>query len=253
MANNPFQEISKRTDSVSLSHVLCSPPMKQLPLLVDRPLETLAMMRRDDELQQGQIMIHQPPPAVARRPSAIVSGESDDGETDDLYQIDPTNPSNADGLYDSNKDEEDAAYVYRHMRSGVKETISVVQGGKGKKSTKRISVYKPRYSDAQLQCPCCFQLVCMDCQRHERYLNQYRAMFVMGIVVDWYTKLIYDDSQQTLVVKPNKSASMPSTDELTKHVDGEYFAVLCGNCRTQVAVLDMKEEVYHFHGCLESS
>lgn len=214
------------------------------------PLPT--MMMRDDEGQQEEAIL-QPPPPPALRPSVVVSGESDEGETDELYRFDPSNPSNADGLYDSNLDEEDAAYVYRHMRSGIKETISVAQGETGEKTTKKVSVYKPRYSDAQLQCPCCFQIVCMDCQRHERYLNQYRAMFVMGIVVDWNNKLIYDESQQALVAKPEDPESMSSPEELTNHVDGEYFAVLCANCRTQVAALDMEEEVYHFHGCLGSS
>lgn len=31
-------------------------------------------------------------------------------------------------------------------------------------------VYKIRSSDAVLSCPCCFNIVCMDCQRHSRYV-----------------------------------------------------------------------------------
>lgn len=214
----------------------------------------LTMMRRDDEdLQQEELVLRPPHPLPACRQSAIISGDSDNGETDELYEFDPSNPSNADALYDSNMDEEDAAYVYRHMRSGLQETMTVLQNATGDMAVKKIAVYKPRYSDAQLQCPCCFQLVCMDCQRHERYQNQYRAMFVMGVVVDWHTKLVYDESQQALLAMPLSPESESPLDEKTKHVEGEYFRVLCGNCRTQVAALDMKEEVYHFHGCLESS
>ena len=104
----------------------------------------------------------------------------------------------------------------------------------------------------------------MDCQRHQRYLNQFRAMFVMGITVDWHSRLIYDEQQQMLVPKrlrhPNQAP--PDTHDLSEigevndggleYKEGEYFPVQCGNCRTQVAALDMIEEVYHFHGCLES-
>jgi hypothetical protein len=216
------------------------------------------MMRRIEEVDA----LHEPDPphpdAAALRALAVVSGESDDGETDEFYKFDPSNPSNVDGFYDSNLDAEDEAYVYRNMRSGIKQNMTVIQNKTGEKVAKNVSVYKPRDSDAQLQCPLCFQLVCMDCQRHERYFNQFRAMFVMGITVDWHSKLVYDESQQALVSKSSDdddSSTLPLScpEELTKHVDGEYFSVLCSNCGTQVAALDIKEEVYFFHGCLESS
>ena len=210
-------------------------------------------MRRADLLLEEEEI---PQQDGDRASSRVVSGESDDGgETDDLYAIDPSNPEHADPLFDENLDGEDEAYVYRNMRSGVRETITVVQNQTtGEKTTKKISVYKPRYSDAQLQCPCCFQIVCMDCQRHTKYQNQFRAMFVMGISVDWQSKLVYDESQKALVPKfedPNQEETLHG--DFPNHVEGEYFAVLCANCQTQVAALDMKDEVYHFHGCLESS
>jgi len=33
----------------------------------------------------------------------------------------------------------------------------------------------------------------------------------------------------------------------------EYYSVECSECRTQVAALDMNDEIYHFFDCLESS
>jgi hypothetical protein len=42
---------------------------------------------------------------------------------------------------------------------------------------------KGRRSDATLNCPFCFTLLCMDCQRHDIYLTQYRAMFVRNCKV----------------------------------------------------------------------
>lgn len=61
-----------------------------------------------------------------------------------------------------------------------------------------MSLVKPRSSDAILSCPSCFNIVCMDCQQHEKYANQYRAMFVMNIGVDWSRKMIYDDAMGCL-------------------------------------------------------
>lgn len=39
---------------------------------------------------------------------------------------------------------------------------------------------KGHKSDAVLSCPLCFTTLCLDCQQHERYENQFRAMFVMN-------------------------------------------------------------------------
>lgn len=35
-------------------------------------------------------------------------------------------------------------------------------------------------SDALLSCPLCFTTLCIDCQQHAVYDNQFRAMFVMN-------------------------------------------------------------------------
>jgi hypothetical protein len=202
--------------------------------------------------------------------SAIVSGDSLDehgdifDETDEeetaMYRMDPSNPANKDDLYDANLDEEDEVYVYKHLRGGVQENLKILsqqqQQQQQQQDTKTIKVYKPRTSDAVLSCPCCFNIVCMDCQRHQQYLNQFRAMFVMGISVDWHSRLVYDEVQQVLVPKPelpNQQVPPEETDFLRHDAEGEYFSVLCANCQTQVAALDMNEELYHFHGCLESA
>ena len=149
--------------------------------------------------------------------------------------------------YDENQDEEDEAWVYRHMRGGrAEEVMMAVQsthgkareddpettkagGGGGGEGTKmrdatdskeqlqrapaqdragarpappdmsKVMMLKPRNSDAVLSCPCCFTIVCMDCQRHVKYTNQYRAMFVMHIGVAWHKRLRWDDSLGELV------------------------------------------------------
>ena len=198
-------------------------------------------------------------------------------------------------FYDENLDEEDEVYVYKHMRGGISENVAVSTisskrpiseaaasgnhssgtGGLPLKSTdetitegrqeQQVQMLKPRQSDAVLSCPCCFNTVCMDCQKHKRYANQYRAMFVLGVVVDWNHILVFDETHRGLVSKIEQSAIIEEesrewhsrgeshgSNTILRAKDGEYYAVECAACRTQVAALDMNE-VYHFHGCLESS
>ena len=141
---------------------------------------------------------------------------------------------------------------------------------------------KPRTSDAILSCPRCFNIVCMDCQQHEKYAGQFRAMFVMNIGVDWNKKIIYDEQVGELKLKlaasegsagvendtamqegdnsgPDKiphdnSSSEQHTNTTTKQENGElYYSVHCSYCQYEVAALDMKDEIYHFFGCLPSS
>jgi len=212
------------------------------------------------------------------------------------------NDKDTDLFYDENLDEEDEAYVYKHMRSGFREIVIVnttsnsgptseaITGkssyhGNGidgntsdcadeKRKARRqqmVQMFKPRHSDAVLSCPCCFNIVCMDCQKHKQYANQYRAMFVMRVVVDWKHILVYDEIHRALVSKIGQNAIgeeksqewhpaathseslLHGNNGILRAKDGEYYAVECVACRTQVAALDMTDEVYYFHGCLESS
>jgi len=167
----------------------------------------------------------------------VTSGESDAIEEDEEEEFDNKFhvPTTRDDLYDEDADKNDEAYVYKHLRSGVEEPDSPTK------------VLKPRNSDAVLSCPCCFHIVCMDCQQHERYPNQYRAMFVMNILVKWDQKLVHNQNELVAWEEAPADHKVASEDE---HV---YYTVCCANCQTQVAALDMEDEVYHFYGCLASS
>ena len=154
-------------------------------------------------------------------------------------------------------------------------------------ANEQIRLLKPRHSDAVLSCPCCFTIVCMDCQKHERY-EQYRAMFVMSIVVDWGFQLAYDEKSKSLVeatggeaaaapaigkkggagaaaageagslVEAPGAETIETTGENTGAAKGGapaaalFYRVNCGHCGTNVAVLNMDDEVYHFSGCVAS-
>ncbi len=137
-----------------------------------------------------------------------------------------------DPLFKEDMDDEDEAWVYRNLRGGGEEDVTVRAGSAGVAST--LKVLKPRNSDAVLSCPCCFNIICMDCQKHERYENQFRAMFVMAIAVDWAEKVEFDGKS------------------FVESVEGKYNKVRCENCATQVGVLDMSTEIYEFYQVLAS-
>lgn len=109
-------------------------------------------------------------------------------------------------------------------------------------------------TDAVLNCPACFTVLCHDCQRHELYVGQYRAMFVMNCVVN---------KQETLTVpekapkKFRKSRKIVNEENQTKfsfsHSSSSdvFHPVLCKVCKTQIAMYD-SEEVFHFFNVLAS-
>ncbi len=95
---------------------------------------------------------------------------------------------------------------------------------------------KAANSDAVLNCPGCFCLLCLDCQRHQLYENQYRAMFVVNCHVVEGERLRFPLS---------KSAKKNRRKEEQQEDDELYQPVRCDHCSTEVAVYD-KDEVYHF-------
>ena len=236
---------------------------------------------------------------------AVVSGESDGGLSDDEdpllsplqqpssprpHDCDPTTNNNgsedfkSDGdilqsdenhFYGEDLDDDDEAYVYKNLRGGKPAKTKTMSLGStsssqpaGNDTATPTLPAKPRNSDAVLSCPCCFSIVCMDCQRHVKYENQFRAMFVMGIEVDWQHRLVHDTKSNRLIrYEPptaengTNAASQIIVPEDHNHLnptssaeeDTIYYAVSCGNCHTMVAALDMGDEVYHFYDCLASS
>jgi len=128
--------------------------------------------------------------------TAPADAAADDESSDDEIQRD------ADPLYDEAQDDADEKWVSkRFVKSG-------------------------RVSDAVLSCPACFTNLCFDCQRHDVYKTQYRAMFVQNCRVD----LSAD------------AASAQSTER----------PVFCSDCGTHVAMMD-SDEVYHFFNALPSA
>uniref|UniRef100_H3CAY8 E2f-associated phosphoprotein n=1 Tax=Tetraodon nigroviridis TaxID=99883 RepID=H3CAY8_TETNG len=157
--------------------------------------------------------------------------------------------SNDELLYDPDEDDRDQAWVdARRRRSRAAAAAS-------KPHPQRAPALPS--SDAVLNCPACMTTLCLDCQRHEKYRTQYRAMFVMNCTVTADQVLRYQrqpDSKQRKrkkrkVETPPDQAAGPTPAGMD--ADELYHPVRCSECSTEVAVFD-KDEVYHFFNVLAS-
>ncbi|KAI6647326.1 hypothetical protein LOD99_12322 [Oopsacas minuta] len=101
-------------------------------------------------------------------------------------------------------------------------------------------------SDAILSCPGCMVTLCIDCQQHDLYKDQFRAMFVMHCRIEEGEILKYKKKKQKKKFK--RREEMGSTEAVEYDV---YQPVKCGSCQTEVGVFD-EDEVYHFYNVLPS-
>ncbi|KAK9663831.1 hypothetical protein RND81_14G001400 [Saponaria officinalis] len=101
-------------------------------------------------------------------------------------------------------------------------------------------------TDAVLSCPACFTTLCFDCQRHEIYLTQYRAMFVVNCEITDKTVVPQGGQKRRKKRKGREAveAEVSSESEVVRQV-------CCSVCSTEVGVID-KDEVYHFYDVLPS-
>ncbi|VVB13698.1 unnamed protein product [Arabis nemorensis] len=137
---------------------------------------------------------------------------SDDEEID--YSIKPE-------LYDSDLDDKDEQWMAK-KRDG-------------------------RTSDAVLSCPACFTTVCYECQRHEQYVTQYRAVFVVNCEVD-KDRVFQPNAIPSKVGKRTRDSEKQETGS----ADNERLnPVFCATCSTEIGVVDI-EEIYHFFNVIPS-
>ncbi|XP_029454798.1 E2F-associated phosphoprotein [Rhinatrema bivittatum] len=147
-------------------------------------------------------------------------------------------PTNDELLYDPKEDERDQAWVDARRR-GYRRTNQTQQQQQAAPS-----------SDAVLNCPACMTTLCLECQRHESYKTQYRAMFVMNCTVVKNEILQYKPAQKKQ--KKHRHKKLKVQSGVAQEEEQEiYHPVKCTECATEVAVYD-KEEVYHFFNVLAS-
>jgi len=137
--------------------------------------------------------------------------------------------TNDDLFYDPDKDDDDQEWV-----DSVRKSYH--QSGR----TNTLVPSKLPNSDAVLNCPACFTVLCLDCQRHELYNTQYRAMFVVNCTVNTEQKLKFP------VKGKGRRGKKPITDP-----NNDFHPVVCDNCKTEVAMYD-QDEVYHFFNVVAS-
>lgn len=151
-------------------------------------------------------------------------------------------PTNDELLYDPEKDNRDQAWVDAQRR-----------GYHGLGTWRSHQQQRPvPNSDAVLNCPACMTTLCLDCQRHESYKTQYRAMFVMNCSVNKDEVLRYKIPENRKKRRSHKK--MRSSDGDTagpEEAEEIYHPVMCTECSTEVAVYD-KDEVFHFFNVLAS-
>jgi len=148
--------------------------------------------------------------------------------------------TNDDLLYDPGMDDEDQSWVDDVRRS--------YQAPETSHNNKMQPPLKPLpNSDAVLNCPACFVAVCLDCQRHELYKTQYRAMFVMNCSVVTSEVMKLPIKQK----KGKKGKGKGGQVVAVTHPHDEYHPVRCDQCKTEIAMYD-KDEVYHFFNVVAS-
>ncbi|KAE9135962.1 hypothetical protein PF010_g1869 [Phytophthora fragariae] len=118
-------------------------------------------------------------------------------------------------------------------------------------------------TDATLCCPCCFVTVCMACERHATYANQYRATAAINCRVKKEEILTYTTSEGSRVPASlpfHKRQSLAAGSKATTTgqqiarllQEDEFYPVACSDCGTMVGVFD-QEQQYHFFNALPSN
>lgn len=156
-------------------------------------------------------------------------------------------------FYDPTMDDEDEKWVARQRMAyhNVKAAQELAHDkGKGTQST--VHPTMPT-SDAVLNCPACMTTLCIDCQRHELYPQQYRAMFVMNCKILRGEVLKFAPKQDKRASK-RKRRRQDEGAAASSNVDSmeTFHPVHCSVCDTEVAVYD-QNEVYHFFSVLASA
>ncbi|KAK7280625.1 hypothetical protein RJT34_25690 [Clitoria ternatea] len=112
-------------------------------------------------------------------------------------------------------------------------------------------IHKKRHglqSDAVLSCPACFTTLCLECQRHEKYLTQYRAVFVVNCKIEG-EKVVRQNNSRSRKRNRGKEG-LDRSDASSTNIE-TFKQVCCSVCSTEVGVID-EDEVYHFYNVLPS-
>jgi hypothetical protein len=173
----------------------------------------------------------------------VCNSSSDDDES--IAEEGVNKAENDAMLYDPNADDKDQAFVNALRASATYDRPSK------KRTAKESDGKKPLQgqlgpTDAILNCPCCMTQLCLDCQRHQTFLTQYRAMFVHNCRVDESNEVSVPEKRK------RRKLSRREREDENKQCEEKFYSVLCEICCTSVGAFDVNELVYHFYNVIAS-
>lgn len=151
-------------------------------------------------------------------------------------------------FYDPKMDEQDQAWVdiQKSKNRPMDSKLGSTDGGHTGHAAAPAAAGPPG-SDATLQCPACLTTLCFDCQQHEHYAGQYRAMFVVNCNPDVSETLTFKEAK----TGKRRSKAERLDDQATAKAE-MFFPVKCNDCKTVVAVYD-SDEIYHFFNVISGA
>ncbi|XP_065060413.1 E2F-associated phosphoprotein-like [Rhopilema esculentum] len=159
-------------------------------------------------------------------------------------------PNNDDLLYDPDMDDDDAKWMERERQKHIPKIPHKSRELKEGETASDKTKGNVRKSDAILSCPACLVTVCIDCQRHDIYKTQYRAMFVLHCNVCRDELLRYENKRKNARKRKDGPGKLIPATEDSKSSE-VYNPVKCTECGTVLAVYDC-DEIYHFFNVLAS-
>lgn len=134
-------------------------------------------------------------------------------------------------LYDDQEDEDNEKWVKEHRK--------IVRGQN----------VPDGEADGVLSCPGCMVELTRDCQRHEIYKTQYRAMFVSNCQLEGEKMKIEKTGKEKRRERQKVKKSGKADAPVLPDGSDFYTQVKCSSCGTIVAMMD-SDEIYHFFNVL---
>lgn len=200
-----------------------------------------------------------PTPSTDRRPPAQEDGHAATEKDDDGDEA--VDPDQMELLYDPTIDDNNQKWVddlRRQQYDPIDRMEEIEKEEKEKQSTNKhketeaAEANRKRglkalpLSDALLNCAACMCILCLDCQKHDKYENQFRAMFVHNCKIEETENLFFREN-----TRKYKSKKARTNDYEVNADDQAYHPVKCTECETVVGVYD-QDEIYHFFNVLAS-
>lgn len=110
-----------------------------------------------------------------------------------------------------------------------------------------------RGSDAVLSCPACFTTICLDCQQHEAYPHQFRAVFAMNTATDTAAAgglPAAGGGPKRVAGKrraPGAGVAEPTSEGQQRQQQDTFYAVACAECGADVGMRGTDGVYVFFH------